>query len=331
MFGARDSAEMLGSMEWVWRDEARATLQRAMVSRYRGETLFEETTRFRTRDGRIIDVLCTIGRPRVADDMGISLLGLVDITERIRSQEMLQRVQADFAHAARISVLGELTASIAHELTQPLTAIAANGQAGLRWLERPVPNLTMLRQGTIRMVEDAARASNIVARVRGMALRRESERCLVSIDELILEALLFLRHEVESRGVTVSHDLAPGAPKILADRVQFQQVIVNLAVNAMQAMAAAGSPERRITIRTIMSDAETICCSVEDSGPGIAAENLNRIFDSFFTTKPNGMGMGLPICQSIIDAHGGRIAGDNKSSHGGARFYFYLPCADATG
>jgi signal transduction histidine kinase len=159
----------------------------------------------------------TIGRPRVADDMGISLLGLVDITERIRSQEMLQRVQADFAHAARISVLGELTASIAHELTQPLTAIAANGQAGLRWLERSVPNLTMLREGTLRMLED--------------------------------------------------------------------------------------------------------------SGPGIAPKNLNRIFDSFFTTKPNGMGMGLPICQSIIDAHGGRIAGDNTSAHGSARFYFYLPCA----
>jgi len=329
MFGARDRAEMLGSMEWMWREEALATLQRAMESRYRGETLFEETTKFRTRDGRIIDVLCTIGRPRIADDMGISLLGLVDITERIRSQEMLQRVQADFAHAARISVLGELTASIAHELTQPLTAIAANGQAGLRWLDRPVPNLAMLREGTVRMVADAARAGGIVARIRGMALRRASERSLVSIDELILEALLFLRHEVESRGVTVSHDLAPGDPKILADRVQFQQVIVNLAVNAMQAMAEAGSSERRITIRTTVSDAATICCSVEDSGPGIAPENLDRIFDSFFTTKQDGMGMGLPICHSIIEAHGGRIAGDSKSSHGGARFYFYLPHADA--
>jgi PAS domain S-box-containing protein len=330
MFGARDGAEMLGSMGWMWREEALATLQRAMGSRYRGETFFEETTKFRTRDGRIIDVLCTIGRPGIADDMGISLLGLVDITERIRSQEMLLRVQADFAHAARISMLGELTASIAHELTQPLTAISTNGQAGLRWLDRPVPNLAMLREGTVRMVADAARAADIVARIRGMALRRASERSLVSIDELIVEALLFLRQEVESRGVTVSHDLAPGTPKILADRVQLQQVIVNLAVNAMQAMAEAGSSERRITIRTTMSDAATICCSVEDSGPGVAPENLNRIFDSFFTTKQDGMGMGLPICHSIIEAHGGRIAGDGKSSHGGARFYFCLPHADAS-
>jgi PAS domain S-box-containing protein len=329
MFGARDRVEMLGPMQWLWRDDGLGTLHRAMESRYRGETFFEETTKFCTRDGRVIDVLCTVGRPRMADDLGISLLGVVDITERIRSQEMLQRVQADFAHAARISVLGELTASIAHELTQPLAAISANGEAGLHWLERPVPNLAMVREGTARMVADAARAARIVARIRGMAVRRASERSLVSLDELILEALLFLHHEVESRGVTVSHDLTPAAPKILADRVQLQQVIVNLAVNAMQAMAEAGSSERKITIRTTMSDAATLCCSVEDSGPGIAVEHRNRIFDSFFTTKQDGMGMGLPICHSIIEAHGGRIAADNQSAHGGARFYFHLPHAEA--
>lgn len=329
MFGARDRVKMLGSMEWFWRDAALGTLQRAMQSRFRGETFFEETTKFRTLDGRIIDVFCTIGRPPIANDLGISLLGLVDITERVRSQEMLQRVQADFAHATRISVLGELTASIAHELMQPLTAIAANGEAGLHWLERPVPNLAMVREGTSRMVSDAVRAADIVARIRGMAVRRSPERSLVSLDELILEALLFLGHEVESRGVTVSHDLAPGAPKILADRVQLQQVIVNLAVNAMQATAEVGSRERRITIRTTVAEKQTMYCSVEDSGPGIADAHLNHIFDSFFTTKQDGMGMGLTICHSIIEAHGGRIAADNKSSHGGARFYFHLPHTDA--
>ncbi|QBR03738.1 AAA family ATPase [Paraburkholderia pallida] len=328
MFGAKDRSEMLGSMQWFWSGGAIGTLQRAMESRYRGETFFEETTKFRTLDGRIIDVLCTIGRPPISNDFGISLLGLVDITERVRSQEMLQRVQADFAHAARISVLGELTASIAHELTQPLAAIAANGEAGLHWLDWPVPNLEKLREGTCRIVADAVRAANIVARIRGMATRRAPERSPVSLNELILEALLFLGHEVESRGVTVSHDLAPGTPQVLADRVQIQQVIVNLAVNAMQAMADAGSSNRRITIRTTASVAATICCSVEDSGPGIADKYLKQIFDSFFTTKEGGMGMGLPISHSIIEAHGGRIAADNNSSHGGARVYFCLPYAD---
>jgi PAS domain S-box-containing protein len=329
MFGARDRLQMLGPMGWFWRDAAMDTLQRGMESRYRGETFFEETTKFPTLDGRIIDVFCTIGRPPIANDLGISLLGLVDITERVRSQEMLQRVQADFAHATRISVLGELTASIAHELMQPLTAIAANGEAGLHWLERPVPNLAMLREGTARMVADSVRAADIVARIRGMAVRRAPERTLVALDELILEALLFLGHEVESRGVTVSHDLAPGAPRILADRVQLQQVIVNLAVNAMQATADAETRERRITIRTTVSEGQTMYCSVEDSGPGIAEADLNHIFNSFYTTKPDGMGMGLTICHSIIEAHGGRIAADNKSSHGGARFYFHLPYTDA--
>jgi signal transduction histidine kinase len=129
------------------------------------------------------------------------------------------------------------------------------------------------------------------------------------------------------RGVAVLHHPAPGAPRVLADRVQLQQVIVNLAVNAMQAMEQACSEERRITIRTIVPDVTTLRCAVEDSGPGIAPDHLQRLFESFFTTKPDGMGMGLPICRSIIEAHGGHIAADNESIHAGARFYFELPAA----
>jgi signal transduction histidine kinase len=331
MFGARDRAELLRSMQWLWR-ESPDTFRRAMESRYRGEELFQETTKLPTLDGRIIDVLLTIGRPpRMADDLGITLISLVDLTERVRAQEMLQRVQADFAHAARIAMLGELTASIAHELNQPLAAITTNGEAGLRWLDRPVPDIAKVRQATTRMVADARRCADIIARIRGMAVRRAPEQTLVSLDELILEALVFLRHEVESRAVTVLHHRAPEASKVLADRIQFQQVIVNLAVNAMQAMAQARSPERKITIRTAMPDAATLCCTVEDSGPGIAPEHLDRLFDSFFTTKEAGMGMGLAICRSIIEAHGGRIAADNESAHGGARFYFTLPAAGAIG
>jgi predicted ATPase/signal transduction histidine kinase/GAF domain-containing protein len=330
MFGARDRSELLGSMQWLWR-ESLDTFRRAMESRYRGEELFQETMKLPTLDGRIIDVLLTVARPRMADDLGITLISLVDLTERVRAQEMLQRVQADFAHAARISMLGELAASIAHELNQPLAAITTNGEAGLRWLDRPVPDVAEVRQATTRMVADARRSADIIARIRGMAVRRAPEHTLVSLDELIREALVFLRHEAQSRAVTVSHHRAPGAPKVLADRIQLHQVIVNLAVNAMQAMAQAGSPERKITIRTATPDAATLCCTVEDSGPGIAPEHLDRLFDTFFTTKENGMGMGLSICRSIIEAHDGRIAADNESAHGGARFYFTLPAADAIG
>jgi C4-dicarboxylate-specific signal transduction histidine kinase len=160
-----------------------------------------------------------------------------------------------------------------------------------------------------------------------MAVRRAPEHTPLVIDEVIREVLLFLRHEVQSRGVTITYHPARSVPPVRADRTQLQQVIVNLAVNAMQAMANASDGSRNIIIRTTASDDATMVCSIEDNGPGIDAVGLARLFDSFFTTKEGGMGMGLPICRSIIEAHGGRISGDNCSAIGGARFMFSLPAA----
>jgi C4-dicarboxylate-specific signal transduction histidine kinase len=241
--------------------------------------------------------------------------------------ENARLLQADFAHAARISMLGELAASIAHEVNQPLAAIAAGGEASLRWLTRSTPDIAEVRELTTRMVADARRASEIVARIRGMASRRVPEQALLSLDDVIRETLVFLHHEVEARGVTVSHSPGAGLHKVVGDRTQLQQVIVNLTVNAVQAMAQAGSEKRDIAIRTVTQDPTALRCSIEDSGPGVAPEHTTRLFDSFFTTKDSGMGMGLRICRSVIEAHGGRIAADNESSHGGARFYFTLPVA----
>jgi C4-dicarboxylate-specific signal transduction histidine kinase len=326
MFGARDRSELLGPVSWVWR-ESPGTFRRILESRYRGEEHFEETTRLPTFDGRVIDVQFTVARPRAANDLGIALISLVDLTERLQAQEMLQRLQADFAHAARISMLGELAASIAHEMKQPLAAIVTNGHAAQRWLGRPVPDIVEARTANGHMIDDARRAVDIVSRIRGMATRQAPDHKLVLLDELVDAALVFLRHEVQTRGVAVLHHSALEAPRILADVVLLQQVIVNLAVNSMQAMEQAGSKQRRITIRTLMADATTLRCTVEDSGPGIAAGDFSRLFESFFTTKRDGMGMGLPICRSIIEAHGGRIEVDNESAHGGARFYFELPVA----
>jgi C4-dicarboxylate-specific signal transduction histidine kinase len=301
-----------------------------MESRWRGEEFFEEPTKLVTRDGRVIDVLFTTARPQTIDGLPVSLVGVIDLTEQVRAQAELQRVRADFAHAARISMLGELTASIAHEVNQPLAAIAAGGEASLRWLARPTPDIGEARELTKRVVADARRASEIVARIRGMATRRIPEQTLVSLDDIIREALVFLRHEVESGSVAVSHLPALGSQKVLADRTQLQQVVVNLAVNAMQAMTQAASTNRNIVIRTAAPDPASVRCSVEDSGPGIEPQHITRLFDSFFTTKDSGMGMGLRICRSVIEAHGGHIAVDNESSQGGARFYFTLPIANTT-
>ncbi|QDF37206.1 ATP-binding protein [Bradyrhizobium symbiodeficiens] len=324
MFGGGVSGYVGPSMAETWKERP-DTFRRAMESRYGGETNFEEETQMVTWDGRVVDVLFTTARVGPINDLEISLVGTIDISQRVRAQQKLQQVRAEFAHAARVSMLGELTASIAHEVNQPLAAIATSGAAGLRWLNRPTPDIVEIRKTIENIVVDAQRAANIVARVHGMASRKAPEQASLSFDEIIREALLFLRHEMESRSVSILHQPDPSAPQVLGDRTQLQQVIVNLAINAVQALSQAGYGDRRIVISTITQDAATLCCSVEDNGPGIAAEHLDRLFESFFTTKDNGMGMGLPICRSIVEAHGGRIGAEGHGVNGGARFWFTLP------
>jgi C4-dicarboxylate-specific signal transduction histidine kinase len=234
-------------------------------------------------------------------------------------------VQADFAHAARVAMLGELTASIAHEVNQPLAAIVTNSEVGLRLLKRSEPDPAKMRELMESVVKDARRAADIIARVRTMATRQAPEQILLSVDEIIREALLFLRHEVQSHGLTATHYPDHAAPKVLGDRTQLQQVLVNLMVNAIQAMTHVETASRKLVIRTTRCDPHTLCCTVEDSGPGIKPEHLDRLFDSFFTTKDAGMGLGLGISRSIIEAHGGSIRAENGSAYGGARFSFTLP------
>jgi C4-dicarboxylate-specific signal transduction histidine kinase len=323
LLGARDATQILGFARFHHIDTD--AFLRGLESRWRGEPMHQLETKITTLDGRVVDVLFATTRPGLLNDPNISLVGLIDITERVRAQEMLQRVQADFAHAARVSMLGELTASIAHEVNQPLAAIVTNGEVGLRLLKRPEPELAEIRELTKRVVDDARRAADIIARIRAMATRQASQQILLSVDEVIREALTFLRHEVQSHGVMVTHYPDPTMPKVLADRMQLQQVIVNLTVNAIQAMAQAETPRRTLVIRTVLSDPHTLCCTFEDSGPGIKPEHLDHLFDTFFTTKDGGMGLGLAISRSIIEAYGGHIRADNESAHGGARFSFTLP------
>ncbi|MGY4506212.1 PAS domain S-box-containing protein [Bradyrhizobium sp. GM24.11] len=328
MFGGGAEGYVGRSMADTWKERP-DTFRRAMESRYRGETNFEEETRMVTWDGRVVDVLFTTARVGSINDLEVSLVGTIDISQRVRAKQKLQQVQAEFAHAARLSMLGELTASIAHEVNQPLAAIATNGAAGLRWLNRPTPDIVEIRKVIQNIVVDTQRAANIVARVHGMASRKVPQQASLPFDEIIREALLFLRHEMESRSVTILHRPDPTVLQVLGDRTQLQQVIVNLAINAVQAMIQAGHDDRRIVISTVTQDATTLCCSVEDNGPGIAGEHVSRLFESFFTTKESGMGMGLPICRSIVEAHGGRIGAEGSATHGGARFWFTLPMSVA--
>jgi PAS domain S-box-containing protein len=325
MFGAHDPSEMAGSVARYWRESPEAFL-RGLETRYRGERLFQEETKVMTLDGRVIDVLCTSARLGKADDLEISLVSFIDISERKRAHETLQQLQANFAHAARIATLGELTGLIAHEVNQPLAAVMANGEAALRWLGRSEPDVTEASESIRSIVGDAQRAGDIIARIRAMAARRAPERTRLSLHEIIEESMIFLRHEFQSKDVAVSLDLAPELPAVLGDRIQLQQVLVNLGINAMQAMANTDTGRRKLVIRTML-DGNTLCCMLEDSGPGIEPAHLDQLFERFFTTSNSGVGMGLPISRSIIEAHGGQIRADNASAHGGARFSFTLPAA----
>jgi C4-dicarboxylate-specific signal transduction histidine kinase len=209
-------------------------------------------------------------------------------------------------------------------VNQPLAAIATNASAGLRWLNRAQPDMDEVKTLTANIVADARRAADIIARIRDMAAYRPAERQSLQVDEIVLEALQFLRHELQALGTRVALDIAPALPSVHADRTQLQQVIVNLVINAAQAMAQGGAAVRDVRMSARMASPAELELVVEDSGPGIAPEHMGRLFQSFFSTKSNGMGMGLAICRSIVEAHGGHIAAANKSDSG-ARFSITLP------
>ncbi len=328
MFGATERSQLLGPSTFYWQRRP-DTFRRAMESRFRGLPTFQEETKFITLDGREIDVLFTAARLESIGER-ISLGGAIDITDRSRAEERLQQVQADFAHAARLAMLGEIAASIAHEINHPLAAVRTNGETGLRWLDRPEPNVPKARELMRRILSDAGRAADIVERIRAMATRRAPQQTALSLHDVIAESMLFLRHELQSEGVSVTLKLAPALPQVTGDRTQLSQVVVNLVINAVQAMVQSGKERRSIFVRTMLSDPETMCCVIEDSGPGIDPTHLPHLFESFFTTKDTGMGIGLSTCRSIIEAHDGHIEADDKSALGGARFRFSLPAIRAS-
>jgi C4-dicarboxylate-specific signal transduction histidine kinase len=253
------------------------------------------------------------------------MASVMDITQRRLSEEALHAARTALAHANRVATLGEIGATIAHELNQPLAAILTNAETGLRWLDRAEPNVAKARNSFCCMLDDAQRVSEIIDRVRAMAARRPPTRTTLLLGDLIKESMVFLRPEFQSKAILVSLDLESDGLRLLGDRTQLQQVIVNLAFNAVQAMVQSGTSDRRILVRTMRTDRGTVSCTVEDSGPGIDAAHLPQLFRSFFTTKDAGMGLGLAISRSIIEAHGGDIRADNESTLGGARFSFSLP------
>jgi PAS domain S-box-containing protein len=254
-----------------------------------------------------------------------------DITERKRAEEKLraseQRLldaQMELARVTRVTTLGELTASIAHEVNQPLAAVVANAEACLRWLNRATPDLDAVRRSVEWLIDDSHRASEVIRRVRALARKSDTEKVRLNVNDVIRETVGLMQREVFSHQVSLRLELAPVLPAILGDRVQLQQVIINLVMNGIEAMQSVTDRPRELLIRSGQDEEQLVFVSVTDCGVGISAENADRLFNAFFTTKSSGMGMGLSICRSIMEVHGGRLWASANIPHG-ATFRFTLP------
>jgi PAS domain S-box-containing protein len=325
LFGATSAAEFIGPIDRFWRTST-DTLRRVMAARYRGATFHTEETRLMGMDGREIDVVFVITWLGSQEGRRHSIAGLVDITERVRAQNAERRLQEDFAHSARISMLGELTASIAHEVNQPLTAISTSGAAALRWLNREAPDVERATQQLQRIVAEASRAAEIVDRIRSMAAKQPSAKQALRVETLLADVAAFLQHELQAHGVSLEVTTAAELPPVNGDPTQLQQVFVNLALNAVHAMSKADWIQRRLSVHARPDGVSAVRLEVEDSGPGLPPEGIDQLFESFFTTKPGGMGMGLAICRSILEQHDGYIEAANRPQ-GGAVFSVILPAA----
>jgi PAS domain S-box-containing protein len=254
-----------------------------------------------------------------------------DITERKRAEEELrdreQRyrdAQVELAHVTRVTTLGELVASIAHEINQPLAAIVADADASLNWLATGDPDLDRVRRALDGIAKDGYRAGEVIQRIRQLATKTEPQKASVDINGVIRDVIPLLRNEVLSHHVSLRLDLAPALRPVLADRVQLQQVIINLVMNGIESMASVGDRPRELLICSRGREGDQVLVTVQDAGVGIDPSKVDQLFSAFFTTKPGGMGMGLSISRSIIEAHGGRFWATANADHG-ATFHFVLP------
>jgi PAS domain S-box-containing protein len=251
----------------------------------------------------------------------------VDITERKRAEqerERLRQLEADLAHINRVSVLGELAASIAHEVNQPISGVVSNASACLRWLGRDVPELEEAREAVRRIVRDGKRAGEVIARIRTLTRKAETPREKLDLNETTREVLTLVGDEAKRNRVIVRTEFADDLSPVSGDRVQLQQVLLNLVMNGMEAMSNIGERTRELVITTRNTDADQVQVTVEDSGIGLDPNTISKIFDPFYTTKAGGMGMGLSVSRSIVGSHGGRLwAAANDGP--GTVFYITLP------
>jgi PAS domain S-box-containing protein len=290
---------------------------------------YETVKQYRRRDGTTIWGHVYASAVQDAQSGAKMFIGtLIDITATKHAQDALRATQSKLAHITRRTTMNEVTATIAHEVNQPLAAIVANGNAALRWLRKTPPEIAEAVANVNQIISDGHRASGVIASIRGMFKKDEHVKVFIDVNAVIREVLELLQGEVSSKRVLVRTKLSLDLPQILADHMQLQQVILNLVTNAVEAMSGTPVSSRVLNVSSKLSQPDEVIIAIEDTGPGIDPKDLHRIFDAFFTTKSQGMGMGLSICRSIVESHGGRLWASGRRPHGSI-FYLTLPSAAA--
>ncbi|MCU1311724.1 MAG: sensor signal transduction histidine kinase [Candidatus Angelobacter sp.] len=281
---------------------------------------FEHECRLLMPDGSVKHV--RVVAHALSDETGsVEFVGAVmDVTLAKQAEEALRQAQADLEHVSLVTTMGELTASLAHEVNQPIAAAVTNANACLRWLTRDRPDVEEARQSASRIVKDATRAGEIISRTRLLFKKRNWKRELMDVNEVIQEMIVLLRNEATRYNVSIRTELAADLPQVMADRVQLQQVMMNLIMNSIDAMKDMEGT-RELAIRSQRAEDEQLLVSVTDTGVGLPSQQTDRIFNAFFTTKPYGIGMGLRICRSIVESHDGRLWAVDNSPRG-ASFHF---------
>lgn len=321
MFGARSSESLLGSVGWQWPPESEPSFAEAVIAASEGRRSCEVEVRLNTLDRGKVDFFLSAAFPPREASWESVFITVTDITARVATNTSLRTAQAELARSSRLTSLGELAASVAHEVKQPVAGILANGQAGLRWLRKDPPDLPAVSKSLSAVVDEAKRAGAIISGIRELALNAVPKLSRFDLKELFAETLLLVGQDLSDRGIAVKVEVDGDVDPITADRVQIQQVLINLILNASQAMA--DSAVRQLLL-TASSGSGGAIVAVSDSGHGIAAEVRRNLFTAFNTSRSDGMGLGLSICATIVRRHEGRIWLDETSTTG-TRFVFTIP------
>ena len=310
-------------MERIHADD-RSAFEQALRRAVRQRSRFQYEYRIVLPDGSVKH-LQTAGQPDITEAGELEFVGTVmDITERRRADEALRNTQAELARVARLTTMGELVASIAHEINQPLAAVTTNADACLRWLNRETPDLDEARDAVTRIQRGSNQAGNVIRGLRALARKSGPELARFDINDAIREVLALVRTELQRQGVVLHTDLTRRQRPVLGDRVQLQQVLLNLIINGIEAMSTVTERTRELTVSSALAEPGTVLVAVEDTGTGLDEAIAQRIFEPFFTTKSDGLGMGLSICRSIIEAHGGQLWASPRAPHGTA-FHLAIP------